>query len=65
MPKQLRIETIVTLPDDIVAASEAISDAADRLEHIAETFPKGVLAWSFVTTKPRAGKSDEAAQGSE
>lgn len=55
MAKLLKIETTVVLPDEIVAASKAIADAAERLGRIAEEFPDGRTAWSFVTTKPRAG----------
>jgi hypothetical protein len=53
MPRQLRIETVVTLPDDIVSASKAIAHADERLTAIAREFPEGAVTWSFVTTKPR------------
>lgn len=55
MPKFLKIEVTVPLPDGVVAASKAIGDADDRMCIIAKEFPDGSVSWSFVTTKPRVG----------
>lgn len=65
MPRLLKIETTIALPDGIVAASKAISEADERLRAIAKDFSDGAVTWSFVVTKPRVGTGavSEAADG--
>lgn len=54
MPRELRIDVVVTLSDDPFEEAQEIVDARPMLEQLRTTFPNAKLTYGVVTPKPRA-----------